>query len=202
MIQVFCRKKKLSHHKLQPFPLKRYFLIYGGILTVFFYSLLIFFTLDLNQKSLWEQHIQVAKQKVGFIYEDIRLDFLAERNLTLATIDSKNIGLRQELREKISEIMESFPNLARLKLFNPAGMVLYNHTDPLSEGEIYDDIGDETFQNALKGVVGFEVALASGGERLMEIYFPLRLQAQDLWRGLLKFTKKRLVLGLSCTGRF
>lgn len=174
----------------QPFPLKRHFFVYGGLLALVFYALLLYFTSELIRKSLWKQHIQIAQQKAAYIYNDVDADFLQSRQLTLATIPVEDKKLRMELREKITELMQGMPTLAKLKLFSRDSQVLYDHLNPELEGKVYSDRADESFQDAIHGRIGFEVTAAADGERLMEIYVPIVSSRTQALEGIIEIYEK------------
>ncbi len=55
-----------------PFPLKRYYLVYGGIGSVLFYVLLFMLFIHAERQALYEEYVHNVSEKALSMYLDIR----------------------------------------------------------------------------------------------------------------------------------
>lgn len=156
------------------FPLRRHFLVYGGILAVLFYTALIALLLFVSRHALWSQHLHSAYNRATFIYRDISKDLLTPRGLTLAQIDTSDKDLMELLHDEITEITDGLAVASQVKLIRVDGMVLCDNKDTSNEGKLYPDRTETGFLQALKGETFFTLEEDDAGSLLMEIYLPVK----------------------------
>ncbi|MBU0484398.1 MAG: adenylate/guanylate cyclase domain-containing protein [Proteobacteria bacterium] len=159
------------HHK--PFPLIRYYSIYAGLGGIIFYALLFAFLLLAERQALYDQYIEGLIGKANTLYHDINRDLLQPQKVTLENFNPDNSRLNKELRAEIEEIVRTDFTLAKVKVFNNKGLVLYDHADRQKEGKLYDAINETGFQTALQGEVSSKLEHEADGRRLMEVYLPI-----------------------------
>ncbi|MDQ6989727.1 MAG: adenylate/guanylate cyclase domain-containing protein [Mariprofundaceae bacterium] len=155
----------------KPFPLKRYYILYAGIGGIVFYAMLFSFFIHAERQALHDQYIAHLVEKANAFYRDIDRDVLQENNASLHNISQENQLLKSEFRHKVESLIQTDFSFAKVKVFNPEGVVLYNHKDPSNEGSLYDAIEGEGFQTALANGT-FSKLEDDGEKRFMEVYLP------------------------------
>lgn len=164
---------QLHHQYDQPFPLKQYFLLYAGIGGIIFYALLFIFIARTERMTLYDQYIQHVIEKAGTLYKDIDRDFLQVRGLQLSDIHPTDSELLKTLRLEIGSIVKHDFALAKVKVFNKNGIVLYDLIEPQNVGQIYAARNEAGFLTALAGKASAKVESDADGRRFMEVYLPI-----------------------------
>ncbi len=154
----------------KPFPLKRYYVLYAGIGGIVFYAMLFSFFIHAERQALHQQYIEHLVEKGSAFYRDVYRDVLEEKHTSVERVQSDN--LRQKIRDKMEELINTDFGFAKVKVFNRQGMILYDHEDNANEGELYDDIQGEGFQLALQGKTFSKQEEEPGGRRFIEVYIP------------------------------
>ena len=162
-----------------PFPLKRYYLVYGGIGSIIFYLLLFFLFVQSERQALYGEYIHSVSEKARNLYRDIERDFLEPHGLSIGEVDSVAESIRKNFRREIEELVATDFNLAKLKLFRADAITLYDHEIPANEGELYNSRDEKGFVAALQGQVESEIVVESDGRRLMEAYLPIMRKGTD-----------------------
>lgn len=157
----------------RPFPLKRYYLIYGGIGAVIFYTILFALFISAERQALYEEYLHGVSEKARNLYLDIQRDFLEPHGLTVEAILSADTATRQAFRDEIEQIIAADFQLTRLKLFRADSTTLYDHDQPEREGQRFLPEAEPGFQVALSGQVDSEIVVEADGHRLMEAYLPI-----------------------------
>jgi class 3 adenylate cyclase len=154
-----------------PFPLLRYFLIYGGSGAFIFYLALLFSILLSERDILSQQYIANLEEKASVFYSELSRTVLKQHNATLATIHQQDRATKQEFRALVTLLLKASFRFTKVAFFNPDGITLYNHNAPSQEGGFYNSINSKGFQSALKGK-SYSKLEGIGGARFMEIYLP------------------------------
>ncbi len=162
-----------------PFPLKRYYLVYGCGGSVVFYMLLLMLFMQAERKALYEEYIHSVSEKARSLYLDIERDFLQPQGISIEQVDSAGVKIREGLRREVEGIFATDFSLAKLKLFRADAMTLYDHSDPGNEGGLYAARNEIGFTSALQGKVKNDIEVGSDGRRLMEAYLPIKLKGTD-----------------------
>jgi class 3 adenylate cyclase len=157
-----------------PFPLKRYYLVYGGSGSVIFYVILFMLIISAERQALYDEYIHGVTQKAKSMYLDIERDFLKPNDISIEQADLVGPDLRKGLREEIEEIVKMDFSVVKLKLFRVDGMTIYDHTNPENEGLLYPKRGDSGFISATQGKIKSNIEVESDGRRLMEAYLPIK----------------------------
>ncbi len=157
----------------QPFPLKRYYLVYAGIGGIIFYSILFSLFVRAERQALYDQYVQYLIEKASALYQDVDRDYLKVRKITFQDINAANDQARLELRKEIDEIIKTDFTLANVKIFNRSGRVLYDYTERANEGKPYQSMHESGFKNALNGIPSSKIEQGKGGEKFMEVYLPI-----------------------------
>jgi len=156
----------------KPFPLKRYYILYAGIGGIVFYAMLFSFFTHAERQALQKQHIAHLVEKGNTFYRDISRDVLEDDHTTFERIIAGNGELRNKLRTKMEFLLNTDFGFAKVKVFNRAGVVLYDHEDKHNEGILYDDTQGIGFQKALRGESFFKQEEDPDGRRFIEVYIP------------------------------
>jgi class 3 adenylate cyclase len=159
--------------KTKPFPLKKYYLLYAGFGGIIFYIILFAFFINAERQALYNQYIDHLTEKATALYNDIDRDFFKVEGITFEDININNRSYIKKLRKEIDEIISSDFTLAKVKIFNRSGLILYDHSNQSNEGKIYDSINETGFQTALTGKSSFKMENDEGNKRFMELYLPV-----------------------------
>lgn len=162
----------MQHHYDKPFPLKKYYLIYGGIGAVVFYGILFAFFINAERQALYDQYLLNLADKAGALYQDIERDLLQPYGIRFEEIGAPGRGYREKLRAEIDAIIRADFTLAKVKAFSREGVTLYDHADPAMEGKPYPSLQEQGFQSALSGRT-FSKPEVEDGKRFMEVYMPI-----------------------------
>ncbi|MDQ7002294.1 MAG: adenylate/guanylate cyclase domain-containing protein [Ghiorsea sp.] len=154
----------------KPFPLKRYYILYAGIGGIVFYAMLFSFFIHAERHALHQQYIENLVEKGSAFYRDVYRDVLKGNHASFETIQSE--GVRQQLRNKMEELIGTGFGFAKVKVFNRQGTILYDHEDRANEGDLYDDIQGEGFQLALQGETLSKEEDDPNGRQFIEVYIP------------------------------
>ncbi len=162
-----------------PFPLKRYYLAYGGAGSVIFYMLLFMLFIHAERQALYNEYIHSVSEKARSMYWDIERDFLKPHGISIDQIGSAGPKTREGLRREIEELVAMDFSVAKLKLFSADAMTLYDHNEPGNEGRLYASRDEAGFKWALQGKIKSELNVESDGRRLMEAYLPIKREGSD-----------------------
>lgn len=157
-----------------PFPLKRYYMIYGGIGSIIFYVLLFTLFIQAERQALYEEYIHGVSEKARSMYQDIQRDFLIPREIGIEQVSNGNPALTQALRHEIDAIVDTDFSLVKLKLLTADGRILYDHESPEKDGTRYGSADEPGFVSALQGKPSHVIEVEEDGRRLMEAYLPIR----------------------------
>ena len=169
----------VSKHRDTPFPLKQYYLVYGGIGSILFYVLLFMLFIYAERKALYNEYIHSVSEKARSMYLDIERDFLKLHGISIEQVDSLGAEAKGDLRLEIEEIVTMDFSLAKVKLFRADAMTLYDHSEPENEGHPYTSRDEVGFTSALQGNIASEIEVESDGRRLMEAYLPIKRKGTD-----------------------
>lgn len=162
-----------------PFPLKRYYIIYGITGSLLFYVLLFILFIHAERQALYNEYIHSVSVKARNLYLDIERDFLKPRGLSIGQVDSVGAETRGALRHEIEGAIAMDFSLTKLKFFRADAMTLYDHSQPGNEGRLYASRNEIGFMSALKGNVESEIVVETGGKRLMEAYLPIKSKGSE-----------------------
>jgi class 3 adenylate cyclase len=169
----------VSKHRDTPFPLKQYYLVYGGIGSILFYVLLFMLFIHAERKALYNEYTHSVSEKARSMYLDIERDFLKLHGISIEQVDSLGAEAKGDLRLEIEEIVTMDFSLAKVKLFRADAMTLYDHSEPENEGRPYTSQDEVGFISALQGNIASEIEVESDGRRLMEAYLPIKRKGTD-----------------------
>jgi adenylate cyclase len=161
------------NQKDKPFPLKKYYIVYAGIGGIIFYSILFAFFIHAERQALYDQYVQNLTEKARALYQDIYRDFLKTQNITLEDIGTENNPYRKKLRDEIDGIIQTDFTLAKVKVFNKSGLVLYDYTNNSNEGKPYQSMHEIGFKTALQGKTSSKMEHENNSKRFMEVYLPI-----------------------------
>ena len=156
------------------FPLKRYYLLNAGIGAVLFYALLFSLLIRTQRNELYIQYVSNLTEKAEVFYSDVKRDFLVPRNLGFQTLNIADLPLMADFNKEITEVAESDFSISIVKVFNNSGATLFDSTGEHKVGEIYDAVGEASFQEAVNGLVGTKLEKENDGRRFMEVYLPVK----------------------------
>jgi hypothetical protein len=156
-----------------PFPLKRYYILYGGIGSLLFYVLLFMLFIHAERQALYDEYIHSVSEKARSMYMDIERDFLEPHGLSIEQLDLSETKIREGLRHEIEGIVAMDFSVTKVKLFRADAITLYDHSEPHNEGRLYASRDDIGFSTALQGKVKADIEVDSSGQRLMEAYLPI-----------------------------
>lgn len=157
----------------QPFPLKKYYFLYGGIGSVLFYILLFTLFVHAERAALYKEYTVSVSDKAKRLYLDLKRNFLKPHNLSIEDLRNITPEQRQVLRKEIKDMVNIDFSLAQIKLFTSDGITLYDHSVPENEGKPYDARHEEGFIAASRGSIASDVEVSDTGQRLMEAYLPI-----------------------------
>lgn len=157
----------------QPFPLKKYYLLYGGIGSILFYILLFALFAQAERAALYKEYTMSVSDKAKRLYLDIERNFLKPHNLSMENLRNITPEQRHVLREEIGSMVNIDFSLAQIKLFTADGITLYDHSEPENEGKLYDARHEKGFIAASQGDIASAVDTSDSGQRLMEAYLPI-----------------------------
>ncbi len=161
-----------SHYQHDnPFPLKRYYILYAGTGVVLFYALFFAFFVRAERQVLYDQHIAHLTDKAHILYRDISRDILRSRSISWDDMAGNDLHRRQ-LRDEIAPLIQMDFNMDMIKLLSRDGIVLYDHANSANEGKPYDSMHEPGFQTALQGQTAAQVEHEPNG-RFMEVYLPI-----------------------------
>lgn len=166
-------------HKDTPFPLKRYYLVYGGIGSVLFYLLLFTLFIHAERQALYNEYIHSVSEKARNLYLDIERDFLKPQGIAIGQMESVETRIKDDFRKEIEELVTMDFSLTKLKLFRADAMTLYDHSNPDNEGNLYPSRDEAGFIAALHGRAQNEIVVENDGRRLMEAYLPIKHQGTE-----------------------
>ena len=164
-----------------PFPLKRYYLLYGGVGFLLFYVLLFMLFIHAERQALYDEYINSVSEKARSMYMDIERDFLKPHGISIEQVDLSDTKIREGLRHEIEGIVAMDFSVTKVKLFRADAMTLYDHSEPQNEGRLYASRDDIGFTTALQGRVKADIEVDSSGQRLMEAYLPIMRKALKRW---------------------
>ncbi|MBT3236712.1 MAG: adenylate/guanylate cyclase domain-containing protein [Bdellovibrionales bacterium] len=154
-----------------PFPLVRYFLIYGGVGAVIFYIALISSILFSERDVLTTQYVNNLQEKAAGFYGELSRSVLEQHTIGFDTVLQQSQATKEKFRAHVSLLIKSSFRFSKVKVFNTEGLILFNHKNPSSEGGLYDAIQSVGFQNALHGKI-FSKLESVQGVSFMEVYLP------------------------------
>jgi len=131
------------------------------------------FFIHSERRALYDQYVQNLIEKARALYQDIDHNFLKVHKISLNDISTVNNPYRKKLREKIDETIQIDFTLAKVKVFNNAGIVLYDHRDKANEGKPYLSMHEIGFKTALQGNTYSKIEHENDGKRFMEVYLPI-----------------------------
>ena len=167
-----------SMYRDRPFPLKRYYLIYGGSGSVLFYVLLFALFIHSERQALYTEYFHGVSEKARNMYLDIERDFLRPQGISIEQVDLDKPKIRQGLRKEIQEIVETDFSLAKVKLIRADALTLYDHTEIENEGLPYSSSTDSGFVSALRGNISSHIVVEDG-QKLIEAYLPIQRKGTD-----------------------
>lgn len=168
---------KEATHGDTPFPLKKYYLLYGGMGSVLFYVLLFVLFIHAERQALYGEYIHSVSEKARNLYLDIDRDFLKPQGISVEGIASADREVKEHFRREVEEIVAMDFSLTKLKLFRVDAVTLYDSSDSRNEGALYDSRDDTGFRSALQGLISTEIEVEDDGRRLMEAYFPIKRES-------------------------
>lgn len=175
-----------DRHRLgKPFPLFRYYLLYGGVGAAIFYLLLFFSFIQAERQALHEQYIRHLTEKTISLYQDIERDFLVPNQLSFADLALDRGSLRKQFDAELDAIVLNDFSLAKVKMFTADGIVIYDHERPENEGLPYASIGEPLFQGALQGRTAATLEV-DGNSRFMEVCLPIVAPGSNRVLGILE----------------
>lgn len=122
---------------------------------------------------MYDQYVQNLTEKASALYQDIYRDFLKVHNITFLDISTGNNPYRKELRDEIDGVIQTDLALANVKVFNNAGLILYDYTNKLNEGKSYRSTQETGFKTALQGNISSKIEHENNNKPYMEVYLPI-----------------------------
>ncbi|MDQ5910349.1 MAG: Guanylate cyclase protein [Pseudomonadota bacterium] len=160
------------------FPLKRYYLIYGGVGSLLFYILLFMLFINAERQALYDEYAHNVSDKARSLFMGIERDFLKPHQISIDQIGLNSLGEIAEFRKEIALAAVVF-DLKKVKLFRVDGLTLYDHTTPDNEGLLYASRYQPGFIAAAYGEIHSEIEVEKDGRRFMEAYLPIQQPDTD-----------------------
>lgn len=157
----------------RPFPLKQYYLLYGGLGALIFYVLLFMLLVHTQRQALYNQYLMGVTDKARSFYMDIDRDFLKPAGLAFEELDPADTALMDSFHKEITAVVSSDFSIGKVKVFTSKGLTLYDSLDQKNVGQPYAARTEEGFRAALRGQAASKVEIEDNGHRFMEVYLPV-----------------------------
>lgn len=157
----------------KPFPLKQYYLLYGGLGALIFYVLLFMLLVHTQRQALYNQYLMGVTDKARAFYMDIDRDLLRPAGITFEEINPADEAFIGQLHREISAVVSSDFSIGKVKVFSYDGLTLYDSLDQKNVGHPYALRAEAGFRNALLGQVASKVEIETNGHRFLEVYLPI-----------------------------
>lgn len=166
-------RKPTKNQPEKPFPLKQYYLLYGGLGALIFYVLLFMLLVHTQRQALYNQYLMGVTDKARAFYMDIDRDLLRPAGITFEEINPADEAFISQLHREISAVVSSDFSIGKVKVFSYDGLTLYDSQDQKNVGHPYALRAEAGFRTALRGQVASKVEIENNGHRFLEVYLPI-----------------------------